>query len=145
MNVKDSIAEVKDKMLRAIDGWTSEMVDVMGESNASVSNISLYLKRGVRNMLHEKADELEDMLNNIALFVVDEDGNYDMPKFVDDVSEIVRNMDETKWELGILSGTLGKGKLRVHIPDNIVARLIFGDTGAVCFTIEDLRRMKEWM
>lgn len=145
MNVREKIGEVKDVLLRALDGWTGEMVDMMGENNASVKNVSIYLKRGIRNMLHESAEEVEEMLNNIALFVVDERGEYDMPKFVDDVAEVVRNMDETKWEIGILSGTLGKGRLRVHIPDNIITRLIFGETGAVCFSVEDLKRMKKWM
>lgn len=145
MNVKDSISEVKDILLRTLDGWTSDMVDMMGENNASIKNVSIYLKRGIRNMLRENVEELEDMLNNVALFIVDEKGEYDMPKFVDDVAEVVRNMDETKWEIGILSGTLGKGRLRVHIPDNIITRLIFGETGAVCFSVEDLKRMKKWM
>ena len=145
MNVREKIGEVKDLLLRALDGWTGEMVDMMGENNASVKNVSIYLKRGIRNMLHESAEDVEEMLNNIALFVVDERGEYDMPKFVDDVAEVVRNMDETKWEIGILSGTLGKGKLRVHIPDNIITRLIFGETGAICFSVEDLKRMKKWM
>jgi hypothetical protein len=85
------------------------------------------------------------MLNNIALFVVDENGEYNLPKFVDDMTEVVKTMDETPWNIGIISGTLGKGKLRVHIPDNILTRLIFGESGAVCFSADDIAKMRRWM
>lgn len=145
MNVREKIGEVKDVLLRALDGWTGEMVDMMGESNSNVRNISVYLKRGVHNMLHEKTEEVEEMLNNVALFIVDENGEYNLPKFVDDMTEVVKTMDETPWNIGIISGTLGKGKLRVHIPDNILTRLIFGETGAVCFSADDIAKMRRWM
>jgi hypothetical protein len=144
MNVHESIAEVKGKMLTALDGWTAEMVDLMGEKMPAVRGMKVYLQRGVHNMLHEKADEVEDMLETVAQFVVDENGNYDMGKFVDDVVQMITDTPEMPYELGILKGTVGGGKVRIVIPDNFITRIMFGDTGAICVTMDDVRRMKRW-
>lgn len=144
MSVKEKIGEVKEHLLKALDGWTAEMVDMMGEKNPGVKSMSVYLKRGVHNMLHEEAEEVEEMLNNLALFIVDENGNYNLSKFVDDVAEMITGMDEMPYELGILKGTIGGGKVRVVIPENFLTRIMFGDTGAVCISMDDVRRMKRW-
>ena len=36
MSVKEKIGEVKEHLLKALDGWTAEMVDMMGEKNPGV-------------------------------------------------------------------------------------------------------------
>ena len=144
MNVREKIGEVREHVLHALDGWTAEMVDMMGEKNPGVKAMSVYLKRGVHNMLEEKSEEVVEMLDDLALFVVDENGNYNLSKFVDDVAEMITGMNETPYELGILKGTIGGGKVRVVIPENFLTKIMFGDTGAVCISMDDLRRMKRW-
>ena len=52
---------------------------------------------------------------------------------------IFRDMDEIPFSLGLTAGTIGKGVIRIQIPDNIFTNILFGNMGSIKVTESDIK------
>ena len=60
-----------------------------------------------------------------------------------DMMTMFRDMDETPFGKGFIKGTIGKGVIRLKLPENPIFNLMFGNTGAIKITEADFMELKE--
>ena len=78
-----------------------------------------------------------------ALFLTDENGNIDAKTVLEDIMKIFPSMEETSFDLGIIKGIVGKGKLSLTLPDNILTNIVFGSNKAITFNEDDFLELKD--
>lgn len=135
-------SRLKSVFLDNVKEWSNNMVDNLVNNHPHLKVASPYLKRGIKNMIAQEDRRINQALESVALFVCDEDGNIDVNGLFDDVLGLFRDMEESPWALGVIKGTIGKGKIRISVPNNVLTSVLFGDTGAVVVTADDIMELK---
>ena len=60
----------------------------------------------------------------------------------EDRMKMLAAMDEVPFGRGIIRGTIGKGVIRIEVPDGPVWGLLFGNTGAIKLTADDFNALR---
>lgn len=141
MNLKTDLSAAKKHIGDAIEDWALSVVDNMTAGKPKMQVAAVYMKNGIRNYIRWKSDELGSAIDGLAMFLGDEDGNIDFDKLTSDAISIIDEIDEQPFSMGFLGGTIGKGKIRIAIPDNILTRAVFGDTGAIALDASDIKSL----
>ena len=110
-------------------------------SQTICTNISVRALR-VKNRLSKEGYRIDNLIDNAAIFVCDENGNVNMEILFADMLSVFKNMEEVPFEHGLLKGTIGKGVIRIALPDNPLVAFLFGETGALKVTDTDLLELK---
>lgn len=142
MEAKGKELELKDKVVSSLHKWADDRISQFVSGNPALAPVEKYLKRGVTNMLNRESQKIEDGIDNLMLFIADENGNYDMDMFFDDALSMFKSMPETPFDMGLLHGTVGNGVVRVQLPDNPLVSLFMGNMGAVKITGDDFMELK---
>lgn len=137
-----NVTTLKDKFLDSIDLWLEERVDDLLKGNPSLAIPSIYLKRGCHNIINKYENKISNSIDNVALFIADENGNIDANTMFNDAMELFNSIDETNFEIGIVSGVVGKGKVVINIPDNIFTNIVFGSKKSITFNEDDFIELK---
>lgn len=137
-----NIPTLKDKILDSLDLWLEERIDDMIKDNTSLAIPSVYLKRGCHNIINKYEGKISEGIDNAALFLTDENGNIDAKTVFEDIMKIFSSMEETSFDLGIIKGIVGKGKLSLTLPDNILTNIVFGSNKAITFNEDDFLELK---
>lgn len=143
MEAKVKIDELKDRIMSSIGAWAESRIDEFAEGNPRMKVASVYMKRGIRNYLAREDKKIGGMIDGLSMFVCDEDGKVDTGTVFDDMMRIFKESDEVPFGTGIFHGTIGKGVIRIQLPDNPIASLLFGDTGAIKITDADILEFKK--
>lgn len=138
-----NITELKKKLLDSADFWVEQRIDDLVERNPRMSVASVYLKRGARNWLSKERDTISKAMDGVSLFIADGDGNVNTDTLFEDLLSLFTAMEEMPYDYGMVSGTIGKGKIRIDIPDNILTNILFGNSDAVTITSDDIKELKE--
>lgn len=138
-----NIPILKDKILDSLDLWLEERIDDMIKDNTSLAIPSVYLKRGCHNIINKYEGKISEGIDNAALFLTDENGNIDAKTVFEDIMKIFSSMEETSFDLGIIKGIVGKGKLSLTLPDNILTNIVFGSNKAITFNEDDFLELKD--
>lgn len=138
-----NIPAFKDKILDSLDLWLEERIDDMIKDNTSFAIPSVYLKRGCHNIINKYEGKISEGIDNAALFLTDENGNIDAKTVFEDIMKIFSSMEETSFDLGIIKGIVGKGKLSLTLPDNILTNIVFGSNKAITFNEDDFLELKD--
>jgi len=138
-----NITELKKKLLDSADFWVEQRIDDLVERNPRMSVASVYLKRGARNWLSNERDTISKAMDGVSLFIADGDGNVNTDTLFEDLLSLFTGMEEMPYDYGMVSGTIGKGKIRIDIPDNILTNILFGNSDAVTITSDDIKELKE--
>lgn len=138
-----NIPTLKDKILDSLDLWLEERIDDMIKDNSSLAIPSVYLKRGCHNIINKYEGKISEGIDNAALFLTDENGNIDAKTVFEDIMKIFSSMEETSFDLGIIKGIVGKGKLSLTLPDNILTNIVFGSNKAITFNEDDFLELKD--
>ena len=138
-----NITELKKKLLDSADFWVEQRIDDLVERNPRMSVASVYLKRGARNWLSKERDTISKAMDGVSLFIADGDGNVNTDTLFEDLLSLFTGMEEMPYDYGMVSGTIGKGKIRIDIPDNILTNILFGNSDAVTITSDDIKELKE--
>ena len=120
-----------------------QRIDDLVERNPRMSVASVYLKRGARNWLSKERDTISKAMDGVSLFIADGDGNVNTDTLFEDLLSLFTAMEEMPYDYGMVSGTIGKGKIRIDIPDNILTNILFGNSDAVTITSDDIKELKE--
>lgn len=142
MNVRTDLEAAKKQIADALEDWALGIVDGLTTGKPRLQMAGVYMKNGIRNYRAKQEETLDGMIDNIALFLGDKDGNIDFDKLCTDAVKVLSEIDEQPFSMGILHGTIGNGKIRITIPDNMLTRLVFGDMGAICIGSEDLMNLR---
>ena len=125
----------------AIEAWALDIVDGMMTGNPQLLMAGVYIKNGIRNYRKHKESEIKEMIDTAMLFIADENVEVNADKVLSDVMCVIKDMDRVPFDWGLISGTLGKGELKLNIPDNWLMRIIFGDNGNVIINEDDLKKL----
>lgn len=68
---------------------------------------------------------------------------FDAKTVFEDIMKIFSSMEETSFDLGIIKGIVGKGKLSLTLPDNILTNIVFGSNKAITFNEDDFLELKD--
>lgn len=142
VNLQQKALELKNKVVSSLDVWGSNLIDSFVADKPKLKPLSVYIKRGLTNGLAKYDNKISKGIDNAMLFIGDKDGNYDTSKVFDDVMAMFKDMDQTDLDLGPLKATIGKGIIKIKIPDNMFTSMLFGDTGAIKITESDLTELK---
>ena len=143
MDVKDNITGLKDKMIDSLEVWADNRIDDFVSQNPNLKVASVYMKRGAKNYLARERGKIGDMIDSASLFICDGEGNIDADMLFKDMMTMFRDMDETPFGKGFIKGTIGKGVIRLKLPENPIFNLMFGNTGAIKITEADFMELKE--
>lgn len=138
-----NIPTLKDKILDSLDLWLEERIDDMIKDNTSLAIPSVYLKRGCHNIINKYEGKISEGIDNAALFLTDENGNIDAKTIFEDIMKIFSTMEETSFDIGIIKGMVGKGKVSLTLPDNILTNIVFGSNKAITFNEDDFLELKD--
>lgn len=137
-----NIPTFKEKLLNSLDTWIKDRINDMVNDNPALAVPSVYIKRGCHNILNKYEGKISESIDNAALFFADEEGNINADTLFKDAIELFKGMEETTFDAGIVKGAIGKGKVSVTLPDNILMNVIFGNKKTLTFGEEDFMELK---
>lgn len=137
----NGIAELKEKAPVILKEWVDGRIDNLARTNPKLVPVSVYLRRGVHNYIDRWSDLIGSTLDEASMFLVDEDGKFDIQTAFNDMLKMLSAMDELPFGNGLMKGTIGKGAIRFEIPDGLLWSIVFGDTGAIKLTQDDFRAL----
>lgn len=141
-NLPEKAIELKTKIVDALGTWGNNLIDTFVADKPRLKPLSVYMKRGLNNGLARYDRKVQKSVDDVMMFIGDENGNYDMGQVFDDTMEMFKEMDNVDINMGPLVATVGKGVIRVKIPNNVFTSMLFGDTGAIKITESDLLDLK---
>lgn len=145
MNIYTEGAAIKKKVADAIEEWALEIVDGFTSGNPRMTMTGVYIKNGIRNYRKREEAKWDKMIDDAALFIADEKGEVDMDKVFKDAMQYLNDVEEMPISLGLFDGSIGKGTIKIHIPDNMLMRLLFGENSALILREADFKALKEMM
>lgn len=135
--------ELKRTIVPAVLEWGGSRIDGLAARNPRLHIASVYMKRGLRNMVERKRADIERGIDALAVFASDENGEITPGTIAEDLMTLFKEMEEKPFDFGIIRGTVGKGAVKVSIPDNILTNLLFGDGESLTLTTEDFYELVE--
>lgn len=133
---------LKEKFLGSIDLWLEERIDDMLRENPALAVPSVYIKRGCHNIINKYKGKISKGIDNAALFFADEEGNINMDTLFADAMELFKSMEDSPFDMGMLKGSIGKGRIALTLPDNILMNIIFGSKKTLTFGGDDFLELK---
>lgn len=137
-----TIEHIKEKAATALQSWVDSKIDNLVNAHPNLAVASVYLKRGMKNCIIHYDERINSFIDKMAMFICDEDGNINIDTVFSDLMSAFANMPEQEFRFGFVNGTLGKGVIRIILPQNLFARLLFSDIEAIRITKEDLLELK---
>lgn len=149
MNIEDlktAVGEVKNDMQEALLQWSCERIDDFAKGKPALITFGEHLKRRIRNEVVFNSEGVDRFLNEAALWVVDgKDGNADLGVVVDDAIAILKNVPESPFNMGMLRGTFGGGKVSFLFPKNILTSALLGESNCITLKEADFIKIKEFL
>lgn len=136
------IPTLKEKMLGSLDTWLKGRIDEMVSDNPALVLPSVYIKRGCHNILNKYEGKISQNIDNAALFLADENGDINTNTLFADVMEIFKGLEDNTFDIGLVQGVVGKGRISITLPDNIFTNIIFGNKKTITFNENDFLELK---
>lgn len=143
MYTKDEMGKLKIDLLDNIQEWANYKIDALVTSRPKLKLASTYLKRGVRNWVAKETGRINNTIDNVLLFVADENGNVNTDILINDLVEMFKAMDVQNIKMGVFDIEYGKGEVKINIPHNPILDMLMGDLGQVKIATEDILEIKE--
>lgn len=138
-----NVATLKENFLNSIAKWLEQRIDEMLKGNPAMTIPAVYMKRGCHNIICKYKEKIGDNIDKAALFLTDENGNINIDTVFADVIGMLNGMEETPFDMGIVKGLVGKGKVAMTLPENMLTNIVFGSKKTIVFGEEDFRGLKE--
>lgn len=142
MELKQNSLELKNKLISSVRQWADQRIDAFFAENKQFKPVSLYMKRAVNNLLVREDMKIEGWVDNVMLFIADENGEYSAETLFDDAMTIFKEMEEKPFNTGIINGSIGKGQIRIELPNNPIRSFLFGDMKAIRITDADFEELR---
>ena len=140
-----NINELKECLPEAVGHWAEERIDALVAERPELAVASAYLKRGAKNIVAAYGTRMGERLDAAALFLADENGNVDADTLTEDAAKMLDALPETPFKMGVFGGSVGAGRIRVALPDNILTTLLLGDRKTIAFGGEDISALAEYI
>lgn len=145
MYLKEETSKLTGDFKNAVRKWANGKIDELSASRPRLKAASVYLKRGLNNYMEREDKRINSMVDGLAMFVADKDGNIDTDMLIDDAVTMFKGMDVAYAEIGSFGIEYGKGAVTINIPHNVLFDMIFGDLGKITITADDLLEIKAMM
>lgn len=139
MNLLENIETTKGHVVEAVEKWADNIIDDFA-NRFHIVPLAAYIKRGVKNHMAQKSDNISGMLKDAAMFICDENGNCDIETVTDDLLTMLRTMKPV--QLPFLHGTVGEGKIKFSLPNIPVITPILGGTTEITINEQDLTELR---
>lgn len=142
MDLTQKSLDLKCKVIDSLKVWADQRIDKLVFDNPKLKPMSVYIKRGINNLIAREDVKFADYIDNAMLFIADENGNYDTKMLFDDCMKMFKDMDEMPFSIGGIKGSVGKGIIRIPVPENMFTSMVFGNMGAIKITDADFIELK---
>lgn len=138
MRIED-VNRFKGTVKSALQEWGNAKIDEMLPKKAAAKH---FIKNGLNNMLSRYDDRLNGWMENLFVFVADENGVIDSDTMVDAIAGIFGEMPRKEYDMGMFHVTAGAGEVLVDFPHNFLTDMLVGDTGRIRLTTDDILEFK---
>jgi len=138
MKIKD-VNKFKGIMKSALQDWGNARIDEMLPDKAAPK---AFLKNGLNNLISRQDENLNKWIDNIFLFVADENGVIDSDTMIDMLVGMFREMPKKEYGFGPLGIIAGGGEIVISFPHNFLMDMLVGDMGSVRLDTEDIIGLK---
>lgn len=136
----EDINEFKGQMKSTLQQWGNGKIDkLLGNK----PQMAAFVKNGLNNIMARMDDKLNKYIDGLVLFVGNEKGEIDTDTMVDMVAEMFKEMEVKKYEFEMFSVLVGGGNVVLYFPQNFMIDMLFGSSGKITFTTNDLLELKE--
>ena len=136
----EDIHEFKGQMKSTLQQWGNGKIDkLLGNK----PQMAAFVKNGLNNIMARMDDKLNKYIDGLVLFVGNEKGEIDTDTMVDMVAEMFKEMEVKKYEFEMFSVLVGGGNVVLYFPQNFMIDMLFGSSGKITFTTNDLLELKE--
>lgn len=137
-----NIPELKEKLLTSLDLWAETRISDMVKDNPALAIPSVYMKRAAHNVIAKNKESWGKSIDNATLFIADEDGNIDADTIFSDLMQMLENISNYEFDLGLIKGRINDGAVSIDLPDNIITTILFGSKKSISFTKSDFEELK---
>lgn len=137
-----NIPELKEKLLTSLDLWADARISDMVKENPALAIPSVYMKRAAHNVIAKNKESWGKSIDNATLFIADEDGNIDADTIFSDLMQMLENISNYEFDLGLIKGRINDGAVSIDLPDNIITTILFGSKKSISFTKSDFEELK---
>jgi hypothetical protein len=137
-----NIPELKEKLLTSLDLWADARISDMVKENPALAIPSVYMKRAAHNVIAKNKESWGKSIDNATLFIADEDGNIDADTIFSDLMQMLENISNYEFNLGLIKGRINDGAVSIDLPDNIITTILFGSKKSISFTKSDFEELK---
>ena len=133
---------LKGKMKTAVRDWAFAKIDALTTAHPRLVPVSVYLRRGVTNLIARYDEQMNRTIDRISLFLCDESGVYDTDMMVDDLCEMFDKMPRGETDIMGATITYGQGELCIELPGGAFIETLLGDLSRIRFNTDDFREIK---
>jgi hypothetical protein len=132
----------KGKFKDAILNWVGSLVDQMLPNKVATRTL---FKNAIGNVLARLDGKINQMVDTAFVMFGDAEGVIDTDSTIDLLCDMLKEMPQKDYPLGIASLKVGRGEVLIQFPHNIFSDLLIGDVGGVKFTTEDIKQLKNYL
>lgn len=129
--------QIKDAALN----WVGSLIDQMLPNKVAARTI---FKNAVGNALARYDEKVNQMVDTVFLMFGDATGSIDTDTTIDMICDMLKEMPQKEYPLGMVGIKAGRGEVLLQFPHNIFSDLFVGDLGGVKFTTEDIKELKKY-
>ena len=130
--------QFKDAALK----WTGSLVDQMLPNKVAARTL---VKNAIGNVLVRLDGKVNQMVDAAFMMFGDAQGVVDTDTNIDLLCDMLQEMPQKEYPLGMISLKVGKGEVFIEFPHNIFSDLLVGDLGGVKFTTSDIKQLKNYL
>lgn len=122
--------------------WAGSLVDQMLPNKVAARTL---VKNAIGNMLVRLDGKVNQMVDAAFVMFGDAQGVVDTDTTIDLLCDMLQEMPQKEYPLGIVSLKVGKGEVFIEFPHSIFSDLVMGDLGGVKFTASDIKQLKNYL
>lgn len=138
MKIED-VNQFKGVVKTALQDWGNAKIEEMLPKKPAPK---AFLKNGLNNILTRYDADINKWVDNIFLFVADENGVIDSDTMVDSLVGVFKEMPKKEYSFGSIGIMAGAGEVTICFPHNFLMDMLVGDMGSVKITTEDILDFK---
>lgn len=139
------IPTLKESLITHLPQWIDERIDNLVASNPAMAVVSAYLKRGAQNYLALNKERIGSAIESSALFIANEQGEVNINTLFEDFKAMFDALPLYPFDLGFIHGTIGKGEIRISLPDNLLCTILFGNIQTISIKADDFLALKNFL
>lgn len=138
-----NIPTLQKKLMQHLPQWIDNRIDSLVANHPAMVVVSAYLKRGAHNYLALNKERIGSAISQAGIFVADEQGDVNISTLFDDLKSMFESLPLYPFDLGFVHGTIGKGEIRLSLPDNLFCNILFGNVQTVSIKADDFLVLRD--